>query len=122
LANDRIILKDMQFYGFHGVNAEEQALGQPYIVDLMVELDLSLPGHTDQLTDTVSYTHLYRSVKEVVEGKSQNLLEALAQSIATCILDHYQVTAVQVTIKKPRPPIKGSVVGFAAVQIHRTRN
>jgi 7,8-dihydroneopterin aldolase/epimerase/oxygenase len=121
LADDRIILKDMQFYGFHGVNAEEQALGQPYLVDLSVELDLSRPGHTDQLTDTISYTQLYRSVKEVVEGQSRNLLEALAQSIATRILDQHPVSAVQVTVKKPRPPIKGSVVGFAAVEIHRTR-
>lgn len=121
LADDEIILKDLQFYGFHGANAEEQALGQPYLVDLKVELDLSRPGHTDQLTDTISYTHLYRTVKEVVEGKSQNLLEALAQSIATRILDRHPVSAVQVTVKKPRPPIKGSTLGYAAVRIRRSR-
>ncbi len=41
---DRIILEGMQFYGFHGVNAEERALGQPYVVDLAVEMDLCVPG------------------------------------------------------------------------------
>ena len=122
MPSDRIILKGMQFYGFHGANAEEQALGQSYIVDLLVEVDLSRSGQTDQLTDTVSYTQLYRSVKEIVEGHSKNLLEGLAHSIASLILDRYSVASVAVTVKKPRPPIKGSVIDYAAVQITRTRN
>jgi dihydroneopterin aldolase len=111
----------MQFYGFHGANAEEQALGQTYIVDLAIELDLSLPGRTDQLQDTVSYTHLYRAVKEVIEGNSKNLLEGLASSIADQILGQYPIEAVQVTVKKPRPPMKESVVDYAAVEIYRIR-
>ena len=82
MTDDRIILKGMQFYGYHGVNTEEKALGQSYVVDLTAELDLSRPGATDHLTDTVSYTHLYRQVKQVVEGDSRNLLEAVAHNIA----------------------------------------
>lgn len=121
MADDQIILKGMQFYGFHGANAEEQALGQPYLVDLTAELDLSCPGRTDRLRDTISYTHLYRTVKEVVEGESQNLLEALAQSIATHVLHRHQVSAVDVTVKKPRPPIKGSMLDYAAVRVRRSR-
>lgn len=121
MPTDRIILQGMQFYGFHGANAEEQALGQTYIVDLSVELDLSRPGQTDELEDTVSYTHLYRAVKEVVEGESKNLLEGLAHSIAAVVLERYPVGSVEVTVKKPRPPMKGSVVEYAAVQICRTR-
>ena len=111
----------MQFYGFHGANAEEKALGQTYVVNLAVEVDLAIPGQTDQLDDTVSYTHLYRAVKAVVEGESQNLLEGIAQSIAERILDDYSVASVQLTVKKPHPPIKGSSVNYAAVEIYRTR-
>lgn len=111
----------MQFYGFHGVNAEEKALGQSYLVDLAVEVDLSPPGRSDRLSDTVSYTHLYRAVKEVIEGQSRNLLEGIAQSIADRVLQDYPVTSVQLTVKKPHPPIKGSVVAYAAVEIYRGR-
>jgi dihydroneopterin aldolase len=112
----------MHFYGFHGANVEEQALGQTYVVDLAVEIDLSRPGETDQLKDTLSYTHLYRAVKEVVEGDSKNLLEGLAHSIACLILGRYSVESVEVTVKKPRPPMRGAVVDYAAVQIHRARS
>ena len=49
LPPDRIVLEGMQFYGFHGVNPEEQALGQSYLVDLAVELTLSQAGQSDRL-------------------------------------------------------------------------
>ena len=121
MASDRIILKGMQFYGYHGVNTEEKSLGQPYVVDLSAELDLSRPGMTDHLADTVSYTDIYRQVKQVVEGESKNLLESLAGSIAQQVLDSFPVESVQVTVKKPLPPVKGSVIEYAAVEIVRRR-
>jgi dihydroneopterin aldolase len=111
----------MQFYGFHGANPEERALGQSYIVDLVVELDLRVPGTSDSLEDTVSYTRLYRAVRAVLEGESKNLLEATAQAVASQVLEEFPVSAVQVRVKKPRPPIRGSVIENAAVEVYRTR-
>ncbi len=118
---DRIVLQGMQFYGYHGVNPEERALGQPYVVDLAVELDLTTPGATDRLEDTVSYSRLYRAVGEVVEGTPRNLLEAVAEGIASRLLAEFPVQAVQVRVKKPRPPIKGAAVEYAGVEIYRSR-
>ena len=119
---DRIIMEGMQFYGFHGVNVEERSLGQSYVVDLAVEIDLGVPGRSDRLEDTVSYTHLYRSVQKVLEGESKNLLEAAAEAVAGRILEEFPVDAVQVRVKKPRPPIKGSFVENAVVEIYRVRD
>ncbi|CAI8047519.1 Dihydroneopterin aldolase 1 [Geodia barretti] len=120
---DRIILRGMQFYGFHGVNPEERRLGQPFIVDLEAELDLATAGESDRLQDTVSYTHLYRVVKTVVEGEPRNLLENAASAIARGVFDqHPAVQAVRVRVQKPRPPIRGSVVEAAEVDIYRTRD
>ena len=122
MPTDRIILAGMQFYGFHGVNAEERALGQPFTVDLEAELDLSAASLSDRLTDTVSYTHLYRVVKSVMEGDPLNLLEAAAGAIANGVLEqHPPVNAVRVRVQKPRPPIRGSVIDSAAVEIYRIR-
>ena len=119
---DRIIMEGMQFYGFHGVNVEERSLGQSYVVDLAVEIDLGVSGRSDRLEDTVSYTHLYRSVQKVLEGESKNLLEATAEDVAGRILEEFPVDAVQVRVKKPRPPIKGSFVENAVVEIYRVRD
>lgn len=119
---DRIILTGMQFYGFHGVNPEERQLGQPFTVDLEAELDLQAAGASDNLSDTVSYTHLYRAVQAVIEGPPRRLLEAAAGAIAADLLaQHPLIDAVRVRVHKPRPPIRGSVIASAAIEIHRTR-
>ena len=119
--SDQIILQGMQFYGYHGVNPEERVLGQRYVVDLTVDLDLSRAGASDRLEDTVSYSHIYRSVRAVIEGEPRNLLESAAEAIAKRVLAEFPVDAVSVTVKKPNPPVRGSSIESAAVQIHRTR-
>ena len=122
MPSDRIILTGMQFYGFHGVNPEERRLGQPFVVDLEAELDLSNASQTDRLTDTVSYTHLYRAVKQVLEGEPLNLLEAAAGAVVASVLEqHPSIQSLRVRIHKPRPPIKGSVIQSAAVELYRSR-
>ena len=119
--SDRIVLEGMRFYGFHGVNPEERALGQEYLVDIAVELDLATASKSDRLEDTVSYTHDYRAVKEVMEGEPCNLLEAAAQSIADAVLSKLPVDSVGVRVKKPHPPIRGSNIEYAVVEIFRRR-
>ena len=120
--DDRIVLTGMQFYGFHGVNPEERSLGQPFVVDFEAELDLGAASVSDRLPDTVSYTDLYRSVKGVMEGEPYHLLEAAAGAIVSSVLErHSAISAVRVRVHKPRPPIRGSVIESAAVEIYRTR-
>lgn len=118
---DKIILRGMVFYGFHGMNPAEQELGQRFIVDLTATLDLGQAGASDMLEDTVSYTRLYQTVKEVMEGPSRKLLENAAETIAGRLLDEQDISAVQIRIKKPEVPMKGSVLDYAAVEIVRKR-
>ena len=119
-SSDRIILEGMQFYGYHGGSPEERSVGQPFEVDLKAELDLGAAGKSDNLEDTVSYAHLYRIVKEVIEGETRNLLEALAEEIAEKALAAFPLRAVNVRVKKTRPPIKGAILSGAAVEVYRT--
>jgi dihydroneopterin aldolase len=118
---DRIVLEGMRFYGFHGVNPEERVLGQEYLVDLAVEMDLKQAGVSDRLEDTISYAHIYRAVRDVMEGEPRNLLEAAAQSIVDRVFADFPVDSVSVRVKKPHPPIRGSVIENATVEIFRRR-
>ncbi|KAL0919340.1 hypothetical protein M5K25_011428 [Dendrobium thyrsiflorum] len=56
---DKLILRGLQFYGFHGVHPEEKEQGQKFLVDIDAWLDLRIAGETDDITDTVSYTDIY---------------------------------------------------------------
>ena len=118
---DRIILEGMQFYGFHGRNPEERVLGQPFEVELEAELDLSAAGESDDISDSVSYSDLYRVAKRHMEGPGRDLVETVAHAIAAEVLDSYAVESVRVRVMKVRPPIKGSVVAGAGVEVFRQR-
>lgn len=104
---DRITLNGMRFFGYHGVFPEEKKLGQQYVVDVELQLDLSLAAETDDLNHTVNYAELHAQVKTIVEGPPFNLVEALAGNIASRLLDAYtSVNAVTVRVTKPHPPFE----------------
>ena len=119
--HDRITLDGMSFYAYHGVNPEERTQGQWFVVDMRVELNLSKPGRSDRLDDTVNYTDLYQTVKAVVEGEAYNLLEAVAEAIARQVLVSFPVSAVWARVTKPSPPIRDAVLKGVSVEVYRER-
>lgn len=121
MPSDKILLKGMIFYGFHGNSAEEQELGQRFVVDMEIYRDLQAAGLSDDPEDTVNYSRIYRLVKEIVEGPSRKMLENLAETTARRVLEDFDVDAVRVNVKKPEVPMKGSILEYAGVEIYRER-
>lgn len=118
---DKIILKDLEFYGYHGVFPEEKKLGQRYQVDVIMGLDLKEAGKEDNLQKTVNYAQVYTGIKNIVEEKIFELIEALAEEIADFVLvDFQRVQWVKVEVRKPQAPIP-AIFGHVAVAIKRER-
>ena len=116
---DRILLEGMTFSGRHGVSAEERQRAQEFKVDVDVETDLSEPGRTDRVEDSVDYRLVRTIAKEVIEGESASLIETLADRIAARVLRLPNVDAVSVRIAKR--PASMVPIDAAAVHIKRTR-
>jgi len=118
---DRIILRDLGFYGYHGLFAEEERLGQRFFVDLECGVDLSAPGETDAIGHTVSYADIYDVVKATFETKRTKLIEALGQNIVTALFERFgDINWIIIRIRKPEAPI-AMVRGEAAIELHRVR-
>jgi len=119
-SGDRIILRDLGFYGYHGVFDEEAKLGQRFFIDLELGIDLSRVARSDDLADGVSYAEIYQVVTTAFERRKK-LLEAAAQNVVDAILEHFeQVNWVVIRLRKPEAPI-AMVRGEAAVELHRVR-
>ena len=119
--NDSISISGMEFYGRHGVLAEENALGQRFVVDIKLYIDLQKAGKTDDLNDTVNYAQVYDCVKRIVEGEPVKLLESLAARIIQSVLNEFsQIEGVKITLHKPGAPIQG-IFKDVKVQIKRER-
>lgn len=119
---DRMLLKGIVFYGYHGVFTEENRLGQKYIVDLDLHLDLSRAALTDDVNDTVNYAEIHALVKGIVEGPPVKLIETLAEKIASAILGTYtSIIEATVSVTKPNPPFK-IIFDGVTVQLKRKRD
>ena len=119
---DKIIIKGLKIYAFHGVNKEEKAQGQNFIVDAVLYVDLSKAGNTDKVSDTVSYAKVTKTIIKTVNEKSYDLLEKVATRIIQQIFDEFlSVNKVDVTVKKPEAPINADF-DYMAVNICKDRN
>ena len=117
---DSIKLSNIKLYGYHGVNDFERENGQFFLINLQLFLDLKIAGLSDSLKDTVDYSKVYESIKNIIEGPSIKLLEKLAAVIADEIFETFpQVGELKVEIEKPNPPIKGSCMDGVSVRIKR---
>ncbi len=114
-------MDSMEFWGFHGVMPEEKLKGQPFIIDIELWIDLEQAGRTDDLKATVHYGVLYDKIKDIVENKRFDLIEALASNILDEILIEKKVKKALVRVKKPKAPIKGKF-NYMAVEMVRERN
>jgi dihydroneopterin aldolase len=117
---DRVELLGLRARGRHGVLTHERALGQDFVVDVVLHLDTRPAAAADDLTLTVDYGTLAEGVVAVVAGEPVDLIETLAQRIADVALAPAAVHAVDVRVHKPQAPVSVPV-DDVVVAIHRER-
>jgi 7,8-dihydroneopterin aldolase/epimerase/oxygenase len=120
MSDDRILMRGLVFYGYHGVTKEENRLGQRFIVDVDMIVSLGDAGRSDDLTKTVDYGAVLADVRAIAEGPPLKLIEAVAERIAAKILGAYAVDAVRVRVRKPDVPLP-AILEYVGVEITRRR-
>lgn len=116
---DRIVLEGMVFSGRHGVSDAERSRSQQFTVDIEVDAKLSRAARSDRLEDTIDYRRIRSIAKEVIEGESVQLVEALAGRIADKTMLLSRVAAV--TVKVTKRPASMEPIAAASVVLRRKR-
>lgn len=114
-----IRLEGLSVFGHHGARPYEKEAGQRLEVDLILEPLSSASETSDKLADTIDYDLLYKLVREVVEGKSYHLLEALARATADEILVRFAIRKVTVRISKQN--LGWTTGGRAVIEVTREK-
>ena len=116
-----IELKDLAFYAYHGVLAEEARMGQRFKVDVSLRLVDGLEFGEDSPECTVNYAEVYQAVKETFEAQRYNLLESAAEAMAVAILERFEkVSEATVKVKKPSVPVD-CICEYFSVEVTRCR-
>lgn len=119
---DKIALKNIKFYAYHGVLEKEREVGQNFFIDVEMYLNLEKSGITDNLEDTVDYSNIYDIIKCVTLNNKFKLIEALAHRISDEILyKHNKIYEIIVRVRKPEAPISGEF-DWAEVEVKRRKN
>jgi dihydroneopterin aldolase len=117
---DRISLTGLRARGRHGVYDFERAQGQDFVVDVVLEVDLGPAAASDEVADTVHYGELAERLVTIVAGEPVNLIETLADRLASACLADKRVVAATVTVHKPQAPIPHEFADVA-VTLRRSR-
>jgi len=114
--NSSIILKDIRFHAYHGVLEQEKKVGNTFIVNIKISVDLSKATETDRISDTINYAEIYDIINKEMSVPS-NLLEHVAGRILRKIKSTYpEAKKILINIAKERPPITGEI-SSSAVEI-----
>jgi 7,8-dihydroneopterin aldolase/epimerase/oxygenase len=122
MSEDRITvgLRGLEVFGRHGVHPAEREVGQPFVVDVEVELASAAAAASDDLADTLDYAALADAVARIVGGPPVALLERLAAMIADAALADPAARAVTVTVSKPQVALPHRVEA-SVVTLRRSR-
>ena len=117
---DILRLKNMTFFGYHGVRPEERELGQWFEVDVEMAYEMARAAASDHVGDAINYQTVYEAIEAVVTGEAVHLLEALASRIAETVMKRFPAQRAIVRVRKMHPPIPG-FTGCAEVEVVRKR-
>lgn len=118
---DKIIVKNLKIFAYHGVNPEEKTDGQNFVFDITAFLDLTEPCKSDNVDDTVSYAKIIKTVTRIVTDVKNDLLERVAQRVSDGLFEDFpKIQRLKITLKKPEAPIKADFE-WVAVEIERNR-
>ncbi len=120
--SDTIFINGLVLHAYHGVMLHEGKVGQPFILDLALDIDLSQAAKTDKVADTISYDQVVGTASEAFQARRYKLIEAAGAAVADAILAVYpRVTQVRVTVRKPHAPV-AAVFTDVGVTLVRARH
>jgi dihydroneopterin aldolase len=116
----QIHLKNVQFFAYHGIYAEERKLGNYFEVNIDIwHQPNALP--VLHMKDTIDYVRVYELVKQRM-AKPTPLLETVVTEIAQSVLAEFKLaTKIVISIDKLCPPIL-SFEGKVGVSFTLERN
>lgn len=118
---DKILIRNLKIYAYHGVLNEEKTNGQYFIFDIDAFVDISVPCKTDKVEDTVNYALMVERITEIFTSQKDDLVERAAQRVADGLFAEFEkISALRILLKKPDAPIDADF-DWVGVEINRKR-
>ena len=118
---NKLIIKDLKIYAYHGDFPEEKAMGQFFLLDFVFYLKDFNYLEGEKIENTVDYVKIIKHIKRKFTEKNFNLIESAASYLCDSILENFsKIFKMELTLKKTSPPID-AIFSYVAVEIARER-
>lgn len=118
---DKILVRNLKIFAYHGVNPEEKVQGQNFILDIDAFVDISVPCKTDNVDDTVSYAEIIEETVRIFTSRKDDLVERAAERVSEGLFEKFEkIQALRILLKKPDAPIDADFE-YVGVEIERNR-
>lgn len=119
---DKIVIRNLKLFAYHGVNPEEKENGQNFFIDIDAFADIKKACKNDDLNSTVNYAKIIKTLRRVFTENKYDLIEKAAQTVVDAIFDeHPKIQKIRILLKKPEAPVKADF-DYVGVELERTRN
>jgi 7,8-dihydroneopterin aldolase/epimerase/oxygenase len=92
-----VSIEGIRATGRHGADPGERLMGQEFVVDVAVWVEVE----EDALASTLDYRTIAQRVRETVSTTSFQLLEALAEAVASAVVELEPALRATAVVHKP---------------------
>jgi len=118
---ERILIKGLELFAYHGVHESERRHGQVFLLDMYISADMQAACESDNLDDTVNYSRVIDCAAAAFCAEKHRLIERAAQVTADAVMREFpRIAQLKLRVHKPDAPVK-QVVSDIIFEIERNR-
>ena len=118
--NSYILLKEIRCYAYHGVAPQENLIGNEYIIDLKLKVNISKAAQTDEVADTVNYAEVHHVIMTEMAVPSKLLEHAGGRIVEKLFQQFPTIQEIDLRLSKRNPPM-GADIESAGIELHCSR-
>ena len=118
----RINVTKLALFAYHGVNDEEQRLGQRFYIDMSLIVAPVSATKSDRLEDTISYEDVIHCAEDAFLENKYRTIERAANAVGSAIMEQFPtIQNLSVTVHKPSAPV-AAIFDDVAVTVDFSRD
>lgn len=98
---DKIFLNDLKINTIIGIYDWERKTEQTLEFDLEMDWDIRPAANSDDINKTIDYGDIAQTIVHFVENSDFQLIETLAEQLATLLLNKFAIPKLKLTVSKP---------------------
>jgi len=98
---DIVFIRGLEIKTIIGCYESEKKQAQSLIIDLEMGWDIGRAAHTDTLEDALDYNAVRLGIEALCEKNNFELVEALAERIASFVMESFNVPGLRLRVAKP---------------------